>query len=689
MPLGALALAAAPLQAASPQESFAQLAQPAQALVAKQYTYSAATPALSLLPQQTEGMVVIPRVGEHLSRLMKNSCRSSEKVQCLDSAALSLSPGSAETLRTLLTLAMHAQLVDRLEYMGELWLSAAKPEYEAAIKGSFDASLTQCAARLKQAVRGLHIPPIYAALTAASGKDAEFEAFYQEMTGKMAADAASPKAQRCGLKPAEVEGYTGLEMPRAALLRRLLMPELRQEPDVAAALNEGSIYLLTKKQGNAILLVLCSDPAEISLPASAAESLSNASALQMPAASLPELPGADPLGVAWLAPAVIQAYALAGQQNDMVVLADTVASTFDKLAAEDAANAPAYAEASAGVKRLTSTIFPQVPEAKVPATLTAWQTGDEVHLQFDYDAMGLHYEPGELRTASLSDAAETILYAESTAVSSPYVPKTEGCVDSCTAIARGLTLTTVEGVQDEIAPRLMMVEAFAPELAALGEAASTVMSGLTAPCSLVLSHEPSTPNPMLPPDMTPKSLLPAIAFASGVKDRAALGEGWQKLVAAVQQGTDKLGGPQNIVSMLPVVPRVLGGSAVNYVLALPLLPGVEPQLTVSDKNFVLSTHTGLNNKMLALESSPAVPFCGFAARVNFAPLAQLMLEREANSPTSLRVGVNGCDKSPWEIVRESVSSVSATQVENSGVVSFRWCIQLAPAAAAEPEGEGA
>lgn len=112
----------------------------------------------------------------------------------------------------------------------------------------------------------------------------------------------------------------------------------------------------------------------------------------------------------------------------------------------------------------------------------------------------------------------------------------------------------------------------------------------------------------------------------------------------------------------------------NYMLFLPLVAGLEPQLTVSDSSFVLGSNTGLNSKLAGLEATAATPFRGFAAMLNFAPLAQMVREYEADSPTAVTIG----DKSLADAISEKIFSLFATLVDHDGTLVGRWTIRLNP-----------
>lgn len=653
VPLSVLAFAAAPLQAAPAQDVFTQLAQPLQVVPANVEARAAAMPALALLPQKTDGVLVIPHFGERLQALAK----CSPAVYSIGCLAVSAGEGSADTLRAFFSVIMHAQTVDMVDTLKDIWTSSAKPEYAELISNVLNDDMESRAAKFKGYLAKAPIAPIYVSLSAAPGREADFETAYQAILSNI----EKKKESEDGAKAVDWQGFKGVELPRKSVLKPLIMPELRNDSEMSQFLEKGSVYLLVKKQDNNILLIVCSDMSAISLPTSPASSLLASPALNSVDA---HLNGQDLVGTMWLAPAIQQHYIELSRSESYASLADLIATVFDKLATADAANASAFKSASAGVRNLTNVCFPSLPNVQVPFSLTAWMSGNDVCIQNTYDAMGLKYEQGELRTVSFADAPETVLYAESTAFEAKFTGRLNGDLSTtCLDVAKGFTLTTEEDVQDQISQKLQLAAMFNPDLIALGDAVNTVFSGLTAPCSLVITEAPAGPAVTQPSGSDVKP-MPGIALYAGVKDRSALAAGWLKIAGVAQQVSDKLGGPQNIISMLPVMPRALNGSAVNYALMLPI-PSLklEPQLTVSDKSFVLSTNTVLGDKVLSLVESSAVPFRGFAAKLKFSTLAHVV-QALTQEPT------------PLNEVQKRVSGITVVSTDYDGAIISQYRVHL-------------
>lgn len=640
MPLGALALAVAPLHAEPAAELFPRMA-------------GEVTP--QSLTCSADALVHIRGLGEMVAPECKDEARR-KQIASIGQAALVAENGSAERLHAALSVLMRLQQLSRTKEACKAWLQYAKPEYRGMIESAFETALAPKAAELKQLAEKVKLAPVHAMLVAAPGKEADFDALHQAIAAGLAAYAAKPESQAAGIKAVEHAGYSGVEIPRAAMFRKTGSMPLPVPEDVLTPLAEGSVYLLAKKEGDSIRLVLCADPAAAVEDSPLTEFLTS---LPTPAASLH--------GAAYLSPAVMQAYVDAAQQNNYDLLLGIAADVCSRLAAADAANAPVYTGAAEGLRQLVRAIFPQTPPVQKPTYALVSRNDDATELTLTCDAMGATYEPGELRAAALADAPELALYAESTPFFIPNNLAELPSLSACLNIAKAVTLTMAEEVQDEVSPNLLVAESFIPRLTSLGQAMRAVLSGLGAPCSLVVTQEPAVPNPMAP--QVAAGPQTAVALAAAVQSRAALGEGWQSILSILQQESAQLGLPPEMLASL-IIPRAAGqNAAMNYTLFLPMLPlQAQPQLTVSDKSFVLSTHTGLCSKVTAQENAAPVPFRGAAVRLNLATLGRLLGDEAANSPTNTFV----CRSPLHRLFGGKSGAISATLVEQDGNLILRW-----------------
>ena len=640
MPLGALALAAAPLYATEP--------------AAELFPRMAAELTPPVLTCSADALLYIRSLGEMVAPQCRNEERR-KQIASIGQATLVAENGSAERLHAVLSVLMRLQQLSRTKEACKAWLQYAKPEYQALIQNTFETALAPKAAELTQLAEKAKLEPVHVSLVAAPGKEGDFDALHQAIATGLAAYAAKPDSQEAGIKEVEHAGYKGVEIPRASIFRKTGSMPLPVPEDVLTTLAEGSVYLLVKKEGDSISFVICSDPA-------AAENSPLAEFLT----SLPT-PAANLHGAAYLSPAMIQAYVDAAEQNNYDMLLGIVADVCNKMAATDAANAPVFTGASDGLKQLARALFPPIPPVQKPSYAIVSGPDDALELTLIGDAMGAHFEPGELRTVTLADAPELTLYAESTPLIFPNNLSELPSLSTCLGIVKAITLTMTEEEQDKMAQTLLVAETSIPKLTALGQALKTVLSGLGAPCSLVITQEPPVPNPMLPQASAAPQV--ALAMSAAVQNRAVLGEGWQSILGILQQECAQLGMPPEMLASFIIANAAGPNAAMNYSLFLPMLPPqTQLQLTVSDKSFVLGTHTGLSGKVSALQNAEPVPFRGAAARLNIDALVEVFEDEEACSPTNTFVG----DSPLQQLLDGKSSTVSATLVDHDGFLILRW-----------------
>lgn len=664
--LSALALACAPLHAEATNDTAA-----APAAVAEQ---SAQAYAPAMLPQETEGVLFIPHLSQSIEALEANLSPSKahgKKAKChkglssIDNLIVSEGKGSAKTLGQLLTL--HTQLLSKqsLHMAKDLWLLGAKPEYHAAIAGSFDAEIQASTAKLKETAQNLHIAPVYIALTATPGKEAEFDKLCSMLTPNIERKSHNrvPNAQA-----AEWQGFTGIQVPLKDLMPHRRSAELAQlEPELSRMLEEKTLFILSKKQDNTIIFICCSDTADISLPSAPTSTL----------AQSPALLAATQAGSAlhfWLSPELQQAYFENNEENSLLDLIHilqvsspqsckrpdnvifspalpALKAAFEKIAEADAANAPAFHTAAAGIKRMQDFLFSNISISK-EFSLSVKQEEDNIHIAATSDAMGIHYENGVLHAASMAEEQGTLLYAEGTKATCADTINADGLVETTLHIAKGFTLTLEEGMQDAISPYLQQVEFFLPDVNALFAAFKTTCSGLTAPHALVITAEQKGGKPQI-----------AGALSSAVENRAALADGWAAIKRVIGSVAAKLGLPADIP--LPIMEQPISDSATAYKLALPLMfENIQAQVCVSDKSFVMGIDSNLNTKLLNLNHTEGTPFRGFTARINIEPCMKAMLG----------CGVFG--SSAHTIINSKIHSISGSMVDEDGVLIQNWRIHL-------------
>lgn len=663
---------AAPLHAAAPVEIFEQLAQPVQVAPSVSENRASAVPALAYLPGNADAVLTLVNTGESPGLLtgLAGDPTSRAILSSIGSIALGADAGFAETLRAWMRMAICQSSSRDSSRMLALWKKNISSAAAAVVDEVLKNHREKADAEVVQNLQQWHMAPIYGVITMAPGKDEDFKMLYEILMSLMdvktrsvvelesstvcesvstecetdaADDKESPEGDevisdddvdnedeedddddeedeeddeemdevvsmldtlvnhRTAWEPCEWQGFTGIRsnMAELAVGSGFVVP-----PHILDILKQKNIHLLAKKQDGVILFVLCQNPEDIRLPENAEQSL-----LKSPALNGLDAHGNKLMLAAWAKPAVLQAVlpTKPDEYTDDLRMAEEV---FTKMAEVDRPNEAAFKQAAEHTRSLCAMCAAPVQEVKKPFFLKVWGEGSSVKIECTADAMDMTFRPGMLRFgAALSD--DTVLYAEST---EPVWPErnihTEGLVDDAFAVVKGYILTRDEATQDELSANMGFAELFRPDAEKLGGYLKQIVSGLDMPIALVV-EAPNRPHSQL-----------QVALCAGVRDRLALSAGWAGVLSVADTLGERFGLP-GVSAMLPIVARPLSESTTSYMLVLPLMVGMEPQVAVNDKSFVLSSSTELNSK-LADVPADGVPFCGAVIMLQKAPMAKYL-----------------------------------------------------------------
>ena len=593
IPLAALALTYAPLQAASPQETLTALVQHGQIVApADIQARAAAMPALAYLPADSECVIELADIN-----LIFQSCvRVFGGTHCVRDAALSLSKGSLETLGHLFTIAENSSRQNnKLRDYYAKWDAMAKPELGEIITQSYVAAQEENAAKVRQAMKSLEsgtVAPLYLAITAEPGKEDEFAGFCDGLIAFLSGEDITTGE----------DGWMDVKFP---------LPLCSHLSDDAG---EKVLHLRVYKGEKALIVVLCEKPESVALPASVEESLAASTKLQRADAHLGSL-----VASVWLSPEGADTLLRVANERSSSFnrFVETFGHTLGALAAADTPDKETYASAVSELKNIAALFSPDSVKYDTPVSLLVWKEGDKnFAYSFTTSAMGAQYEAGTLRHTAEMANDDTILYIETTPVTSTMQKSVDFSADGCISIAKAVSCTLKENMQDQVSAQLQMYDLFRSELQQTGSALFSLLSGLEAPVAYIMTDSSAAAGPGFP--------VPGIALSASVKDRAVLSEGWEQLKASIDAAGMKLAGMPNMSAMLPIVPRSISGAS-NYTMLIPFLPcKLEPQVTVNDKDFIFSTSSTLNDRLVAEKSAAGIPFSGTVLSLHISPLVNLL-----------------------------------------------------------------
>lgn len=591
-------------QGAGAGDIFAKLAEPAAAVEVEPSAREGVAPALRYVPGKSEAALALTDRGVRYmvsAMAAKLSDVRAEQLRSIGSVAVSVGEGGVEMLTELYRVGFALQSGEMMSGIGESWTDVAKEQYAPAIASELEREKEALTTQTLAALQKMRMAPVYVALSADAGSEPIFSQLCAEVKGRLAS------LTEQGWQKSEWQGMTGVRIPL-----KLLMANMLQGDEAALqALGERELHILTKEEDGTLQIIICEDTAALAQPTGEADSLLTSPALKRADAHLRSL-----VGAAWASPAFLNA--LVTVFDGSHATANAVEKIFSKLAELDAANGGAYLAAQQGLHMLSERLIPQLRDAVAPATYQMWEEENALCFEMSCDARGIRYEPGFLRFTAQADAPEIELYAETTALTVPYKFPMEGTLDALMATVRGITLSLVEPLQDEISPHLQMVESFGPDIVALGNAVSCVISGLEAPYAVLASEKNGTPD---------------VVFCAEVKDRAALAAGWQMLLGTARSAAEKLGVAPEIVNMLPIATVPLGGSSVCYTLALPphMTKGLQPQIALSDQTCVFGV-SGSAVQLLTTAAEQGMPFCGAVIALKSPVYARTLISLPDQAP---------------------------------------------------------
>ena len=616
LPIAALATAAPLYAAATPQEIFAQLAQPRQDQSVSVDKRAAVLPALAYLPADTEALVALPQLGKYLAAYCGASGQDRHVIESMGSAAISGGFGSAKAFTDFIYIAQLISNYYSLDEQSKRWRlmlhqGPVQQVVDEVVKSNREKALDEATRRLND----FRLPPIYCAITPVPGRETELRALYEGLQSTL-----RKLAEKEGSywQTEEWHGFSGACAPKETLFGQMLHAACVKENRTGQIQTGHKVHVLAKMQGDAMLIVLCERPDDLTLPTDAESSLLTSSALNGANAHLSDL-----IATSWMSAGFVPSAQSLKMGSSLLLT--TMKEVFEKMAVTDTANSKVYQDAAAGAAKFLAENPSSAPQVKRPCTLQLWWQGEDVVTELVGDSVGMRFAPGGLKQVALAAEPDTMFFFASSGVENApsRQNKTEGLKEATYSISKGLALCLNEPLQDDICQKFELFEMFGDELSGLGDALQMVSKGLSAPCSFVVKAPKRN-----------KDVVPAVAFGSGVKDRALLSEGWDKLFAQLKQAGNKMGFGE-LLSLIPIIPQQLGKSATNYVLALPMLAGVQPQVTVSNEYFVAGSSSALNKQMFS-GSANSMPFRGVAGVVRFAPIVKYInnMCRDASACTA-------------------------------------------------------
>lgn len=614
---------------------FTPLAQPVSRVDVDLDKRRSSLEALAYIPAETDGFIAFADFGKHISRVMSGGMLLDKPVgpvppelAVLKSLAVSMGEGTAGSLSLLLP--MLSTLSQQHDGGMQGWVDVARPDLAQKIKTAVEQFVhEQTKKNTEEFSKNWQVKPVYAVVSLEKNKQKQVEQWAKMIVPLLlATNAEQAEHVKHG-------AFQGVKIKGVSFA-----------PGQAR-----DIYIMVKPVDSSLVFVVCANPQDVREPASIEHS-----ALASPSLAVCDGCLDDLLMVGHSSQSLVRAVEEENRRG-MAQTAETVCRVFEALGAADASQKAGFDKASAGVKTLLAQVLTACGSLKnQDSTWLCRLNKKNLILEYSGDAKDAEYAPGVLRYVSQMNEPGNILYAESTPlVAKNPAPNWESVLSAMLDVARGYTLTLPEEVQKNDEKTLGVLESLMPEFRMLGQAFSTMGSGLDRGGAVLLDSAAGLPR-LFGGANNNKVAMPRFAYCSAVTQREHLTRAWDEMMMAAECAADKLLGSRMLVKAL-TFPAKKVGNAVSYSLYMPVCSeNMIPNVTVSDSVFVAGSSSAYNEK-LATAASGNMPFQGTVFSLNFERLA-----------TTLR-GIADTYRSRIPVVEEAVPMASLDDEELSTAVS--------------------
>lgn len=591
--------------------------------------------ALAYIPAETDGFIAFADLGKHISRVMSGGMLLDKPVgpmppelSVLKSLAVSIGADTAGSLSLLLPMLPTLSHQSDGGMLG--WVDAARPDMAQKIKAAVEQFVhEQSQKNTEEFCKKWQMKPVYAVVSLEKNQKKQVEQWANMIVSLLLATNSEQAEQ------VKHGAFQGVKIKGVSLA-----------PGQAR-----DICILVKPVDSSLVFVVCANPQDVREPASI-----DHSALASPSLSVCDGCLDDLLMVSHSSQSRVRAVEEENRRG-IAQAAETVCRVFDALGAADATQKAGFDKATAGVKTLLAQVLTVCgPSKNQDSTLLCRLNKKNLILEYSGDAKDAEYAPGKLRYVSQMNEPGNILYAEST----PLVTKTPApdwgsVLSAMLDVAHGYTLTMPEEVRKNDEKKLGVLKGLMPEFRMLGQAFSTMGSGLDRGGAVLVDSAAGLPR-LFGDSNNDKVAMPRIAYCSAVAQREHLTRAWDEIMMAAECVADKLLGSRMLVKAL-AFPAKKVGNAVSYSLYMPVCSeNMIPNVTVSDSVFVAGSSSAYNEK-LATDASSNMPFQGAVFSLNFERLA-----------TTLR-GIADTYRSRIPVVEEAVPMASLDDEELSTAVT--------------------
>ncbi len=605
---------------------------------------------LALLPADIGDFVTLANLGENLTRLAFHSTSRyftvddiDEKLLGIDNVTIASSRANAESYAALATLLANFYVLRELEMPLTEWGTHLSKTASHTVLSSVLRHARTVMGSLSSLVEQVDIRPVYAVVSCKPGCNLLLRGMHTEMLTNFQYAARCDDAFEV---VRNIKGFSGLRIDKSAILmdefdlsrmsRDLLGRAERSAPSrqysqaIGMEITEGDIYLLTKVQGNSLMVVLCDNPEEIHLPDSPAESLL---ATDMVAEADDKLDKG--------------LFALAHVSNDLLEatgvntethirgIGNAVESLFTTLSSRDKANKAAYEKAAAGARLWVSQLAPWFRKGTQPLTLHAW-FDEDLHLSMSADSLGISFEQQPMRHLKLGLIRSTAAYVVKTPCRFATPPPSlthlsAGAVDIIRGVRQTMNaedqlcvapITEVDssrGLGAVLEKRLpqyaenLHAES-ASDIVGFAQAISRMLEALDGNAAFIINTKPA----QLPPVLGGENgyTVPTVALSLGISNQAAVDKAWISGYLALNSLAFNMGDGSPAITH-----QCLDGNKGDAFTLSPLNQNFTFTTRMNEKSFVFSNCVDMA-EYLAEDDAESESFAGILFMVHPQLLAQ-------------------------------------------------------------------
>ena len=525
----------------------------------------------------------------------------SSKLLPISSIAIGGGAGSAEFLSAIDNL---MSIDGNAAYLTEL-----SDNTPAASKQIIDAYKSKVVTALLANLQIPKIPSLYIAIANHPGSEAQLDEF-EKVFQKFCNDSTSE-----GTELAEINGYKGI-LAKGKLLAELVSKQYADlDEDQMAKLQQllplmekHDLYLLYKRDGLKVNIVLCEDTEKMTFASSPKQSI-----LASPKAAFMDSKLANNL--AFCAFIDEKVNSLFSTQKDLKQSATFFTNLLGDFIAAQPENKEIYEKGATSLLKITETIAPLCLELKGDASALIWHDSN-LHMEADIGIANFSYKPGKIKMQSAATNPDTIAYYETTGIHMPSVN-----IDVFELFYSGLDVANAAGHimgedwSEQLNEWSAQQKKFEKSALLAIDAYNNTTNGLDSPKGLIITQASAPPVPI------------TATFFSAVQDRQMLAKGWDSLFDSIKSTMVLLDqNPEQILQGYPIV-SAQRGDAATHQLQMAMGPSGMPIATVqvSDSFFTLSSDELTGDKIhQAYSSSAGVEFQGETFQLNIAPLYSSM-----------------------------------------------------------------